>query len=93
MSADTMMTVAEIAAQLRLTARCITSKAARGIIPAYKIDGVWRFDKIEFSIWKRSKRQEVPKWHQSTNAARSGGGESNTTATSIEKAYERAING
>lgn len=43
-SPDKLMTIQDVADYLKLHPRTVSNKAQRGIIPARKVAGRWRFD-------------------------------------------------
>ena len=48
------MTVREVAEYLKVKERIIYRLAAQGGIPAFKVDGAWRFRKSEIDKWTKS---------------------------------------
>jgi excisionase family DNA binding protein len=49
-----IMTIGEVAAYLKVTARTIYSQAAAKKIPAFKVGGSWRFSRTDLDAWIRS---------------------------------------
>lgn len=65
-SSEGVLTLAEVAAYLKVTERTIYRLAGAKKIPAFKVGGVWRFQKQELESWIAAKtsnpaRQTVSK--------------------------------
>lgn len=50
-----LLTIEELAAQLKLSRETIYKMAQKGQIPAIKIGSQWRFDSEEIEIWLKTK--------------------------------------
>ena len=48
---EPFLTVPELAAWLRLDASTVRDHAARGVLPATRIGGVWRFRASRIQLW------------------------------------------
>ena len=53
-SSEGVLTLAEVAAYLKLTERTIYRLASAKKIPAFKVGGVWRFSLQEIERWIRN---------------------------------------
>ncbi len=50
-STEDVLTLAEVAAYLKVTERTIYRLAGAKKIPAFKVGGVWRFRKTDIDAW------------------------------------------
>lgn len=50
-SSEGVLTLAEVAAYLKVTERTIYRLAGAKKIPAFKVGGVWRFSRVDIDKW------------------------------------------
>lgn len=60
MSEEGLLTVAEVAAYLKLHPRTVSNKAQRGEIPARKVGGHWRFNPDDVRAYDERDQEQEP---------------------------------
>ena len=55
-----LLTSQEVSDYLRLRRETVIRKAERGMIPAIKVDGRWRFPEEQLEEWLKEKGQTTP---------------------------------
>jgi len=54
-----LLTTKEVAEYLRLRKETVLRKAEKGMIPAIKVDGRWRFPEDQIEEWLKEKEQAI----------------------------------
>ncbi len=55
---DTILTIKEVAEFLRVTEKTIYRMASEKRIPAFKVGGSWRFDKVDIERWIKENKND-----------------------------------
>ena len=56
---DTILTIKEVAAYLKVNERTVYRLAASGDIPAFKVGGSWRFKAADIERWIEDKKKQA----------------------------------
>jgi excisionase family DNA binding protein len=71
-SSEGVLTLAEVAAYLKVTERTIYRLAGAKKVPAFKVGGVWRFSRAEIDNWIKQQSAEDPVRRNALNRAATG---------------------
>ena len=58
---DEILTLPEVAQLLKVAEKTVYSMAQKGLLPAFKVGGQWRFKRTDFDAWIEQQKLEAPK--------------------------------
>ena len=58
------LTVADVAADLRLSTRVVRELMAAGSLPAFRVGRAWRIEASEYAAWKADRRKRAQRLAQ-----------------------------
>ena len=58
---DEILTLPEVAQLLKVAEKTVYSMAQKGLLPAFKVSGQWRFKRTDIDAWIEQQKLEAPK--------------------------------